>query len=209
METLKSWLHERTKKRKKLQKTIRYFWNEEISQNNESVENTSIVKSMMESFKNERKSSFERDFSSEEDTTMTQSDSITSHYKELEENTFGPSISDVQKIIMNQSIDYGAALLYGEGEAMAHFVQAGKRIPRRGEVGLTAEQIESFEKIGYVMSGSMHKRMTAVRIRKENQIYTAEERRNIALQNEQQRLLKESQILGELRELIKKEEKKF
>ncbi|KAJ1605738.1 hypothetical protein OJ253_3032 [Cryptosporidium canis] len=208
METLKSWLHERTKKRKKLQKTIRYFWNEEISQN-ESEEDTSIVKSMMESFKNERKSSFERDFSSEEGTTMTQSDSITSHNKELEENTFGPSISDIQKIIMNQSIDYGGALLYGEGEAMAHFVQAGKRIPRRGEVGLTAEQIESFEKIGYVMSGSMHKRMTAVRIRKENQIYTAEERRNIALQNEQQRLLRESQILGELRELIKKEEKKF
>jgi len=43
--------------------------------------------------------------------------------------------------------------------------QAGKRIPRRGEVGLDSEQIEKFENIGYVMSGSRHSRMNAVRIR--------------------------------------------
>jgi hypothetical protein len=30
---------------------------------------------------------------------------------------------------------YGGALMPGEGEAIAGFVQAGKRIPRRGEVG--------------------------------------------------------------------------
>jgi hypothetical protein len=49
---------------------------------------------------------------------------------------------------------YGGALLPGEGEAIAGFVQAGKRIPRRGEVGLTSDQIENFETLGYVMSGS-------------------------------------------------------
>ncbi len=27
----------------------------------------------------------------------------------------------------------------GEGEMMAHYIQSGKRIPRRGEVGLTSE----------------------------------------------------------------------
>ncbi len=43
---------------------------------------------------------------------------------------------------------YGGALRPGEGEAMAAFVQSGKRIPRRGEVGLGADQIERFEKIG-------------------------------------------------------------
>eukprot|EP01057_Protomagalhaensia_wolfi_P002531 Protomagalhaensia_wolfi_Nauph_80__2530@NODE_2691_length_1015_cov_159_311475_g1999_i2_p1_GENE_NODE_2691_length_1015_cov_159_311475_g1999_i2NODE_2691_length_1015_cov_159_311475_g1999_i2_p1_ORF_typecomplete_len269_score44_54Nkap_C/PF06047_11/2_5e16Nkap_C/PF06047_11/2_3MSA2c/PF12238_8/8_4_NODE_2691_length_1015_cov_159_311475_g1999_i2138944 len=37
--------------------------------------------------------------------------------------------------------DYGAALRPGEAEAMAQYVQSGKRIPRRGEVGLTAEEI--------------------------------------------------------------------
>ena len=33
----------------------------------------------------------------------------------------------------------------GEGDAIAQYVQAGKRIPRRGEVGLSAEEIEAFE----------------------------------------------------------------
>lgn len=61
--------------------------------------------------------------------------------------------------------DYGTHLRPGEGEAMAAYVQAGKRIPRRGEVGLDSNQIEKFEQIGYVMSGSRHSRMNAVRIR--------------------------------------------
>lgn len=53
---------------------------------------------------------------------------------------------------------------------MAAFVQSGKRIPRRGEVGLTADEISSFEELGYIMSGSRHSRMNAIRIRKENQV---------------------------------------
>jgi hypothetical protein len=36
---------------------------------------------------------------------------------------------------------------------MAAYAQEGKRIPRRGEVGLTSDQIASFETAGYVMSG--------------------------------------------------------
>ena len=61
--------------------------------------------------------------------------------------------------------DYGTHLRPGEGSAMAAFVQAGKRIPRRGEVGLDSEEIETFERAGYVMSGNRHARMNAVRIR--------------------------------------------
>ena len=49
---------------------------------------------------------------------------------------------------------YGHALLPGEGEAMAAYVESGKRIPRRGEIGLTSQEIETFEDTGYVMSGS-------------------------------------------------------
>lgn len=37
---------------------------------------------------------------------------------------------------------------------MAEYVKAGKRIPRRGEIGLTSDEIADFEKSGYVMSGS-------------------------------------------------------
>ena len=38
------------------------------------------------------------------------------------------------------------------------------------QVGLTADQISKFEDLGYVMSGSRHSRMNAIRIRKENQV---------------------------------------
>jgi NF-kappa-B-activating protein C-terminal domain len=38
------------------------------------------------------------------------------------------------------------------------------------QVGLTADQITKFEELGYVMSGSRHARMNAIRIRKENQV---------------------------------------
>lgn len=52
------------------------------------------------------------------------------------------------------SLSYGGALLPGEGAAMAKFVNEGKRIPRRGEIGLTSDEISTFEDAGYVMSGS-------------------------------------------------------
>ena len=49
---------------------------------------------------------------------------------------------------------YGKALLPGEGAAMAAYIADGKRIPRRGEIGLTSNEIETFEDVGFVMSGS-------------------------------------------------------
>lgn len=76
--------------------------------------------------------------------------------------------------------EFGKALLPGEGAAMAAFVAGGKRIPRRGEIGLTSDEIEKFEVQGYVMSGSRHRRMEAVRLRKENQIYSADEKLALA-----------------------------
>lgn len=68
---------------------------------------------------------------------------------------------------------FGERLLPGEGNAIAQFIESGKRIPRRGEVGLTSDEIEKFEGLGYVMSGSRHRRMNAVRLRKEAQVYSA------------------------------------
>ena len=69
---------------------------------------------------------------------------------------------------------FGDHLGTGEGEAMASYVAEGKRIPRRGEVGMTSEQITDFEAQGFVMSASRHSRMEAVRKRKEQQVYEAE-----------------------------------
>ncbi|XP_010235214.1 LOW QUALITY PROTEIN: NF-kappa-B-activating protein-like [Brachypodium distachyon] len=102
-----------------------------------------------------------------------------------------------------QIVKYGGALRPGEGDAMAQFVQQGKRIPRRGEVGLTAEEIQRFEAAGYVMSGSRHSRITAVRLRKENQVYSAEEkRRALATFNYEQKAARERKVRDDLRRLV-------
>ena len=97
---------------------------------------------------------------------------------------------------------FGGALLPGEGEAMAAYVEAGKRIPRRGEIGLTSGEILQFEDAGYVMSGSRHRRMEAVRIRKENQIYNADDRRALAMFNREERAKRENQILSDFRSMV-------
>lgn len=52
--------------------------------------------------------------------------------------------------------DYGKALLPGEAESMAAYVQEGKRIPRRGEIGLSSDQIATYEEAGFIMSGSRY-----------------------------------------------------
>eukprot|EP00890_Picochlorum_soloecismus_P001134 jgi/Picsp_1/2020/NSC_05486-R1_protein len=98
--------------------------------------------------------------------------------------------------------DYGTHLRPGEGSAMAAYVQQGQRIPRRGEVGLEADEIETFEKIGYVMSGNRNAKMNAVRIRKENQVYTAEEKAALAMFNFEENKRKESQILEDMKKLV-------
>jgi len=98
--------------------------------------------------------------------------------------------------------DLGGALLPGEGEAIAAYVAEGKRIPRRGEVGMTSDQISSYEDMGYIMSGSRHRRMNAVRIRKENQVYSAEEKRALTLFNYEEKAKRENKILADFQKLL-------
>uniref|UniRef100_A0A0P4WGD3 NF-kappa-B-activating protein C-terminal domain-containing protein n=1 Tax=Scylla olivacea TaxID=85551 RepID=A0A0P4WGD3_SCYOL len=99
--------------------------------------------------------------------------------------------------------DYGKALLPGEGAAMAAYVAEGKRIPRRGEIGLTSDEIAKFEEVGYVMSGSRHRRMEAVRLRKENQIYSADEKRALAMFSKEERQKRENKILTQFRDIVR------
>ena len=98
--------------------------------------------------------------------------------------------------------NYGKALLPGEGDAMAQFVQAGKRIPRRGEVGLESDEIARFESLGYVMSGSRHARMNAIRVRKENQVYSAEEKAALAMINHEEKQAREEKVMSDLKKLV-------
>ncbi|CAA7044134.1 unnamed protein product [Microthlaspi erraticum] len=101
-------------------------------------------------------------------------------------------------------ISYGGALRPGEGDAIAQYVQQGKRIPRRGEVGLNAEEIQKFEDLGYVMSGSRHQRMNAIRIRKENQVYSAEDKRALAMFNYEEKAKREAKVMSDLSRLVQR-----
>lgn len=85
---------------------------------------------------------------------------------------------------------------------MAAFVQEGARIPRRGEIGLSSDQIEDYERAGFVMSGSRHRRMNAVRVRKENQVLGAEEQRALLNERREEQGRKEREILGQFREML-------
>ncbi|SJK97209.1 uncharacterized protein ARMOST_00460 [Armillaria ostoyae] len=100
---------------------------------------------------------------------------------------------------------YGGALLRGEGSAMAAFLLEGgtdARIPRRGEIGLTSDEIAKYEDVGYVMSGSRHRRMNAVRMRKENQVISAEEKRGILKLQREERERRETILREEFSELV-------
>jgi hypothetical protein len=99
-------------------------------------------------------------------------------------------------------MSYGGALLPGEGAAIAQYVQQNLRIPRRGEIGWAGGEIETLENQGYVMSGSRHARMNAVRIRKENQVYSAEEKRALAMITFEEKQQKENKVIGDFRTML-------
>lgn len=86
-----------------------------------------------------------------------------------------------------------------EAELYAQYVQAGKRIPRRGEVGLSSEEINKYESLGYVMSGTRHRRMNLMRMKKEQQLYTAEEKRALAIYNLEEQQRRERNIINEMK----------
>ncbi|NXY06918.1 NKAPL protein, partial [Pteruthius melanotis] len=156
--------------------------------------------------KKAKKSKKESSDSSSEDSDdeMLQGDDL---WMERSKNTeadslIGPEAPKTHASQDDRPLNYGQALLPGEGAAMAEYVKAEKRIPRRGEIGLTSEEIAWFESSGYVMSGSRHRRMEAVRLRKENQIYRADEKRALASFNQEERKKRENKILASFREMV-------
>ncbi|CAF1143504.1 unnamed protein product [Adineta ricciae] len=149
--------------------------------------------------------------------TSTKSTDHTSHKHDNEEDDFiGPQLPEHLRQSNSSGkgsggdkpLDFGKALLPGEGEAMAKYVAEGKRIPRRGEIGLQSEEIEQFETLGYVMSGSRHRRMEAVRLRKENQVYSADEKRALATFNSEVRSNKEQALMTQFKSIVDSKLKK-
>ncbi|KAK4771970.1 hypothetical protein SAY86_013745 [Trapa natans] len=144
----------------------------------------------------------------ESDALMAESNAEALRLKELIESQ-NKSALDNEPVVgpaplprAEGHISYGGALRPGEGDAIAQYVQQGKRIPRRGEVGLSAEEIQKFEGLGYVMSGSRHQRMNAIRIRKENQVYSAEDKRALAMFNYEEKAKREHKVMADLQRLV-------
>ncbi|XP_053487550.1 NF-kappa-B-activating protein [Ictalurus furcatus] len=155
--------------------------------------------------KKKAKKSRKESSSSSSDQSAEEDDDLGELWVEktrLDDNVVGPEAPLTHMAQDDKPLDFGHALLPGEGAAMAEYVKAGKRIPRRGEIGLTSDEIADFEKSGYVMSGSRHRRMEAVRLRKENQIYSADEKRALASFNQEERRKRESKILSSFREMV-------
>ena len=58
------------------------------------------------------------------------------------------------------------------------------------------------EGLGYVMTGSRNKRMEEVRLRKEGQVYTAEERRALAQVSFEKQQEKEEALMSSIRDIV-------
>ncbi|XP_036424931.1 NF-kappa-B-activating protein isoform X1 [Colossoma macropomum] len=199
------------KKKKKSKKKKARKHSEESESESDSEEEVKKKKKKRKSKKKKSKkkkakksrkesSSSSSDQSAEEEEDMNEE--LWVEKTALDEHVFGPEAPLTHLSQDDKPLDFGHALLPGEGAAMAEYVKAGKRIPRRGEIGLTSEEIAEFEKSGYVMSGSRHRRMEAVRLRKENQIYSADEKRALASFNQEERRKRECKILSSLREMV-------
>ncbi|XP_073342912.1 NF-kappa-B-activating protein [Pagrus major] len=176
---------------------------EEIKKKKKKKKSKKSKKSKKKKAKKSRKES--SNSSSEESEEEEEEDPSSVMWVEktcMDEHVVGPEAPLTHMSQDDRPLDFGHALLPGEGAAMAEYVKAGKRIPRRGEIGLTSDEIANFEKSGYVMSGSRHRRMEAVRLRKENQIYSADEKRALASFNQEERRKRESKILSSFREMV-------
>ncbi|CAI9116224.1 OLC1v1017320C1 [Oldenlandia corymbosa var. corymbosa] len=77
-------------------------------------------------------------------------------------------------------------------------------VERGRDRALRPEEITNFERQGYVMSGDRHKLMTAVRTRKENQVYSAEDKRALAMFNFEEKAKWEQRVMASLRRLVQR-----
>ena len=136
-----------------------------------------------------------------EDRSASSSPRAVEQSEDDEDEVIGPQPVPDEKPT-DEMMRYGRDLLPGEGQAIAQYVQKNLRIPRRGEVGWEGETIEKLESSGYVMSGSRHTAMNAVRIRKENQVYSAEEKKALALASLEKKKQRETEITNEYRKLL-------
>ena len=118
-----------------------------------------------------------------------------------------PSSSSTTTTIEERKIYQGMNINPTEAHLYAQYIRQGKRIPRRGEVGITSQEIAYLESLGYVMSGSRHKKMNAVRQRIESKVYSAEDKRALAIFNLEENIKKEKNIINSFKTLMNQKPK--
>lgn len=89
----------------------------------------------------------------------------------------------------HKHISSSGAFLHGEAD-------------RRGELGLSADQIRRFEELGNGMSDNRHQRMNFVRIRRENNAYSPEDRRALAEHTYDEKTKREAKVMADLRKMM-------
>uniref|UniRef100_G3TYV6 NFKB activating protein n=1 Tax=Loxodonta africana TaxID=9785 RepID=G3TYV6_LOXAF len=208
----KERLKKRRKKKSSKRKHKKYSDDSDSDSDSETDSSVKVYKSNEDTKRRakkykKKKSKKNRKESSDSSSKDSQEEFLENPWKDRSKpeepsDLIGPEAPKTLASQDDKPLNYGHALLPGEGAAMAEYVKAGKRIPRRGEIGLTSEEIASFECSGYVMSGSRHRRMEAVRLRKENQIYSADEKRALASFNQEERRKRENKILASFREMV-------
>jgi len=211
---LKKKLKEKMKKKmeKKRSKKSKKKSKKRKHESDDSDSDIEVTKEYLEAKKSKKETESESSSSSdsssesseEEEDSMTWIERTKGPEGIVDEEVIGPMPK--QQISLSKK-ELGKALLPGEGAAMAAFVAEGRRIPRRGEIGLTSDEISFFEAQGYVMSGSRHRRMEAVRLRKENQIYSADEKRALAVFSREERSKKEASTMAYFRDLVAKKQR--
>jgi len=167
-----------------------------------------------------KKTKKEKSSSEEEDEWVEITRETLEHRAELagesddDDVVIGPKLPGSDKTSVattsagGKRMDYGKDIRKSEAEAIAAYIKEGKRIPRRGEIGLSTDDIEMYEKMGYVMSGSRHRRMEATRTRIENQVYSAEEKRMLATFGTEERQKREQNVLHQFKTLIQQKKDK-
>jgi len=174
-------------------------WAESPSQSDEDAQKVKVKKEKKKKKSSDSKKKKKHKKSSDKERGDSEEERPAHVEEDVGDVEYGPA---APKTAEEERMDFGSQLLPGEGAAMAEYVKAGKRIPRRGEIGLTSSEIEDYEQHGFVMSGSRHRRMEAVRLRKENQIYSADERRALAMLSKEERERKETEVLSGFREMV-------
>merc|ERR1712113_574868 len=88
------------------------------------------------------------------------------------------------------------------GLNFTEFFQNGKRIPLRGQEGMSVDQIEAFERAGYKMSANHKRQVEAHYMRMERKVYTPEEKAMLERYSKNDRDAKSKEQLEQFRSFV-------